>query len=428
MEKFIRTVLRGLGCSNALRLPDQILETKARFIEQFLNGQTDVREMDDVGETVLSMAEIKALASGNPKIMERVMVQNEILKLDQLRLSWQNERRHSQRRLSATQGELEQVKIRIEHLNTGAQLRDANTTENFTMKIGDTGYSERRLAGQQLIALSRAVKMSAESSGNESRKKIGSYRGFVLWLRAKPNSERSIQARMDDPDGGVDVLLDYNVPQLLVAHVSESDTGTVASIDAAIRSIDGEINKSSERRDYLIREIQTLEALLKDPWEHAEKLETLSAKLSQLDQELITAGISVEKEQSSAEAEKGIVEIDTAQDEIQEPTEEEVVIFDLNEILSRIDEMHASIIPIEDNEPIAIPTIDPAAIPVTLRSVEALEREAESALAMADFGRSILSGTQMRLTDLLDMGLNVNTSTKKTTRRKPDLSQQLRLF
>ena len=38
--------------------------------------------MDDIGETVLSMAEIKALASGDPKIMERVMAQNEIMKLE----------------------------------------------------------------------------------------------------------------------------------------------------------------------------------------------------------------------------------------------------------------------------------------------------------------------------------------------------------
>lgn len=175
MEKFIRTVLRGLECSNALRLPDQILETKARFIEQFLNGQTDVREMEDVGETVLSIAEIKALASGNPKIMERVMVQNEILKLEQLRLSWQNERRHSQRRLTATQSELGQVKTRIAHLTTGAKVREANTSETFSMKIGETAYSERRLAGQQLIELARIVKLDAERTGREARQKAGSY-------------------------------------------------------------------------------------------------------------------------------------------------------------------------------------------------------------------------------------------------------------
>ena len=45
-----------------------------------------------------------------------------------------------------------------------------------------------------------------------------------------------------------------------------SDIGTVASVDAAIRSIDSEIKKSTERREALFREIDTLEALLKDPW------------------------------------------------------------------------------------------------------------------------------------------------------------------
>jgi hypothetical protein len=406
----------------------QILETKARFIEQFLNGQTDVREMDDVGETVLSMAEIKALASGNPKIMERVMAQNEILKLEQLRLSWQNERRHSQRRLSATQGELEQVKTRIAHLGTGAQLRDANTSEVFSMKIGETTHSERRPAGQQLIELSRAVKLEAERTGNEARKKVGTYRGFVMWLRAKPNSERSMKSLMDEPNGGVDILLDYNVPQILVAHASDSDTGTISSVDAAIRSIDGEISKSVERRDYLIREIETLEALLRDPWEHAEKLETLVGKLSQLDQELIAAGITVEKEKAADQVENGVIEIEAMEEVEAKQDEEEVIRFDLNEILSRIDEMHSSMLPIEEDEPIAIAVPTSIGIPVTLQSVEALEREAESARAMADFSRNILKGTQMRLTDLLDMGLNVTPPAKKSTRKKSEPSQQLRLF
>ena len=406
----------------------QILETKARFIEQFLNGQTDVREMDDVGETVLSMAEIKALASGNPKIMERVMAQNEILKLEQLRLSWQNERRHSQRRLSSTQGELEQVKTRIEHLGAGAQVRDANTSEGFSMKIGETSYSERRPAGQQLIELARAVKLDAERTGNEARKKVGTYRGFVMWLRAKPNSERSMQSLMDDPNGGVDILLDYNVPQILVAHVSDSDTGTISSVDAAIRSIDGEISKSVERRDYLIREIETLEALLRDPWEHAEKLETLVGKLSQLDQELIAAGITVGNEKAADQTENGVIEIEALEEVDAKQDQEEVIRFDLNEILSRIDEMHSSMLPIEEDEPIAIVVPTSIGIPVTLQSVEALEREAESARAMADFSRNILKGTQMRLTDLLDMGLNVTPPTKKAARKKAEPSQQLKLF
>ena len=82
----------------------------------------------------------------------------------------------------------------------------------------------------------------------------------------------------------------------------------------------------------------------------------------------------------------------------------------------------------EDDEPIAIPVLEQAGIPVTLQSIEALERGAENARAMAEFSRSILSGTQMRLTDLLDMGMNINTSAKKPARKKTEPSQQLRLF
>ena len=60
---------------------------------------------------------------------------------------------------------------------------------------------------------------------------------------------------MTDSNGGIDVILDYGVPQVLVAHVSDSDVGTVSSVDSAIRSIDGEINKTTERRDFLMRKL-----------------------------------------------------------------------------------------------------------------------------------------------------------------------------
>jgi hypothetical protein len=211
-------------------------------------------------------------------------------------------------------------------------------------------------------------------------------------------------------------------------NASDSDTGTISSVDAAIRSIDGEITKSIERRDYLIREIEILEALLREPWEHAEKLETLVGKLSQLDQELIAAGITVEKEKAADQTENGVIEIEAMEEVGAKQDEEAVIRFDLNEILSHIDEMHASMVPMEEDEPIAIEVPTSTGIPVTLQSVQAPEHEAESARAMADFSRNILKGTQMRLTDLLDMGLNVTPPAKKSTRKKSEPSQQLKLF
>jgi hypothetical protein len=361
----------------------QILETKAKFIEQFLTGQTGVREMEDIGETVLSMAEIKALASGNPKIMERVMVQNEIMKLEQLRLSWQSERRNSQRQLAGRKEELEQTAIRIRNLGIGAQVRDAHTSEEFTIEIDERSYTERKPAGQALIEIARIQKLVAERTGREARKQAGTYRGFVLWLRAKPNSDRNMADIVSDPNGGVDIIVDYNVPQVLVAHVSESDTGTISSIDAAIRSIDGEIKKSADRRDFLVREVETLDALLRDPWEKAEKLESLAARLKVLDEELIKAGIDLKKDTTDTQDENAVEEI-VLETQVEEP--EPVLEFNLNEILQRIDEIHATM-----------------TMPVFPE--EELEQQAVSASLMAGFTRSILtgSGAQMSIDDFLEM-------------------------
>ena len=47
----------------------QTLETKARFIQQMRSGDVTIREIDDISEVVLSAAEIKAIASGNPKVI-----------------------------------------------------------------------------------------------------------------------------------------------------------------------------------------------------------------------------------------------------------------------------------------------------------------------------------------------------------------------
>ena len=49
-------------------------------------------------------------------------------------------------------------------------------------------------------------------------------------VAAKPNSERGMESLVTDPNGGIDVILDYGVPQVLVAHVSNSDIGTVSSV------------------------------------------------------------------------------------------------------------------------------------------------------------------------------------------------------
>jgi hypothetical protein len=380
----------------------QILETKARFIAQFLTGNTQVREMDDVGDTVLSMAEIKALASGNPRIIERVVLQNEIVKLENLRASWQSNRRDSQRRLAMNREELGQTQTRVGYLRKAAEIRDANPAEKFSMKINGVYHEERRAAGAALIEAARMLKLEAERTGQEARKNVGVYKGFTMWLRVKPNRERSMRSLVEETGSGAEILLDYGVPQVLVAHVSDSDTGTVMSIDATIRSIDGEITKNDERIDHLTRQVEKFNAALGEEWEHASKLETLAAKLALMDKELIDAGVKLTDSTvpvSDDEDADAVEEVVTAMAVESEPEAEAVVDFNLDEILDRITQLVASTNAPEEAA-IALPSFDAesSAIPVTPALVAGLKEKAQAAQALAELGESLLVGSQKQMT------------------------------
>jgi len=61
----------------------QTLETKAGFIQQVMRGETSVRAAEDLENGALTCAEIKAIASGNPAVVEKIKIDTEVRKLDQ---------------------------------------------------------------------------------------------------------------------------------------------------------------------------------------------------------------------------------------------------------------------------------------------------------------------------------------------------------
>jgi len=72
----------------------QLIERKARFIEQALAGEITARTVEDTSDVVLSAAEIKAIASGNPQIVRKVQLEAEVARLDRVRSVWLDTRRN----------------------------------------------------------------------------------------------------------------------------------------------------------------------------------------------------------------------------------------------------------------------------------------------------------------------------------------------
>lgn len=156
-----------------------ILENKQRFISQIMTGREVARSCDDIDEATLSFAEIKAIASGNPLIKEKMEIDNEVQRLRVLKSSYDSQRYSLQddfmvrlpKLLANTEGKLERIQLDI-------RKRDLvyHKEEEFSVKIGQTIYTERTEAGQAMLEM--AVKCK---SGDTMQ--VGEFRGFDILVQ-----------------------------------------------------------------------------------------------------------------------------------------------------------------------------------------------------------------------------------------------------
>ena len=103
----------------------QTLETKARFIQQVMNGQTAVRSAEDLEGGALTYAE-SAIASGNPAVMEKVRIDTEVRKLDQQRAVHLNQQHNIRWQLRHLPREIADARQTLEHLQADIVTRDAS--------------------------------------------------------------------------------------------------------------------------------------------------------------------------------------------------------------------------------------------------------------------------------------------------------------
>ncbi|MDB5310146.1 MAG: helicase [Gemmataceae bacterium] len=178
--KLARPVLRGPGDSNASRLPDQALETKARFIAQVITGDNAARRADDIGGQELSYAEVKAIASGNPAVLTLAEADAELQRLAVLKKNHLDEQYVARRSVRDLPGRIAGLADRLAGLS--ADLATATTHAGAPIVLGGRACSledaHAVLAGQ-LEALPRVVRES-------QRVVLGTYRGLQFGLVLHP--------------------------------------------------------------------------------------------------------------------------------------------------------------------------------------------------------------------------------------------------
>ena len=155
--KLSRTVLRGEGGSNTADLPDSLVENKQRFISQVTTSKAVSRTCEDIDEATLSYAEIKAVATGNPMIKEKMEIDNDVQRLKLLKASYDNQRYSLQDNFMIRYPKL--IKAATEKLacvREDIKARDKELIDNpeFAITIGKVTYTERVDGGTMMLEAS----------------------------------------------------------------------------------------------------------------------------------------------------------------------------------------------------------------------------------------------------------------------------------
>lgn len=159
----------------------QLLEAKQRFISQILSGHVMVREGEDVDETVLNYAEVKALAVGNPLIKRRVELMNEIDKYRILHRDYVESRQRKQKQLDSLPEQISKQKERIRNTEL-----DIEYVANHPNTYEEMEYEEQKNIRDTIYA---ALKTHINSPFDF---KILKYQGFdvVIPARMQPKQQK----------------------------------------------------------------------------------------------------------------------------------------------------------------------------------------------------------------------------------------------
>jgi len=128
----------------------QTVERKARFIAQVMRGRLDVREIEDIGDTALSYAEVKALASGDPRILEKARVVSETNRLERLHRAWSRNQRTLDATISSAEHRLPTLAADLGRLDHALVQRSDTRGEAFAITIGSRRYDSRADAATAL--------------------------------------------------------------------------------------------------------------------------------------------------------------------------------------------------------------------------------------------------------------------------------------
>ncbi|MBD3849121.1 DEAD/DEAH box helicase family protein [Bosea sp. SSUT16] len=127
-------------------------ERKARFIAAALSGDTSIRRLEDMGESQANQfAMAKAIASGDPRLMQKAGLEADIARLERLRAAHIDDQHAVRRQIRDAERDIEYSTRCIGEIAKDIERRTPTSGDAFAMTVTDESYDERKLAGRALL-------------------------------------------------------------------------------------------------------------------------------------------------------------------------------------------------------------------------------------------------------------------------------------
>ncbi|ETS97514.1 helicase-related protein [Streptococcus sp. OBRC6] len=243
----------------------QTIENKQKFISQIMTSKTPVRVAEDVDESSLNYAEIKALATGDPKIKEKMDLDNEVTKLKMLEANYKSNRyrledkvaKNYPEEIARTEKLIEAVKKDIASVEPKAEGEEKFTS----ITIAGEKIIDKKLAGERLLEAISKVKI------NES-KVIGKYRNMDL--------EVSYNFFTNEHNFSLNGAAKHS------GELGTSADGNITRLDNALEKMPEKLKRLEEKLVSTKEQLENAKEELKKPFEKADELKSKVLRLAEL--------------------------------------------------------------------------------------------------------------------------------------------------
>ena len=251
----------------------QLVENKQKFISQIFTSKSPMRGAEDLDETALSYAEVKALAAGNPRIREKMDLDVQLARLRLLKSNWQSERYRLEDRVQVElPGEIKRLEHRCGQIQEDIRRYDMHRPskeDGFLITLMGQPLDKRPDAGERLMKLAELTPLGEGMHA-------GSFYGFELHLKR------------GDMVGAA--TLQVSGAGTYAVEMGESALGNIQRLENLLGGLETAWKEGMARLENARTQLAGAKEELQKAWPQEEELRNKAARLAELNIELDVGG------------------------------------------------------------------------------------------------------------------------------------------